>query len=156
MNIKEKKRYPVLSPVSGDQLLPKGFDQATLDGEIADIPYMIGWNKNDMGDMGESIALFAETREKQSKQPTYVYHFTRQLPGDDSGAFHSAELWYMFGTLNNSWRPFTEADHVLSNEMVDAWTNFAKYGNPNGNAGNDAWKPFTVENKEVHEFDIKE
>ena len=154
--IKEKKRYPVLSPVSGDQLLPKGFDQATLDGEIADIPYMIGWNKNDMGDMGESIALFAETREKQSKQPTYVYHFTRQLPGDDSGAFHSAELWYMFGTLNNSWRPFTEADHVLSNEMVDAWTNFAKYGNPNGNAGNDAWKPFTVENKEVHEFDIKE
>lgn len=152
--MKEKKKFLMLSPVTDGQLLPKGFDQAALDNEIADVPYMIGWNLNDMGDMSKPIARFAETREKQSKQPTYVYHFTRQLPGDESGAFHSAELWYMFGTLDNSWRPFTEADHVLSEQMVDAWTNFAKYGNPNGNTGNDAWKPFTAGNKEVHEFNI--
>lgn len=151
---KEKKQYPRLSPVTGDQLLPKSFDQATLDGEIADVPYMIGWNLDDMGDMSKAIARFAETRAKQSKQPAYVYEFMRKLPGDDSGAFHSAELWYMFGTLDKSWRPFTEADHVLSEQMLDAWTNFAKYGNPNGNGGNDAWKPFTPENKAIHEFDI--
>ena len=126
---KEKKQYPRLSPVTGDQLLPKSFDQATLDGEIADVPYMIGWNLDDMGDMSKAIARFAETRAKQSKQPAYVYEFMRKLPGDDSGAF-------------------------LSEQMLDAWTNFAKYGNPNGNGGNDAWKPFTPENKAIHEFDI--
>lgn len=151
---KGRKRFPMLCPVTGDQLLPKSFDQAVMDSEVADVPYMIGWNLNDMGDMSKPIARFAETRKKQSKQPTYVYEFMRQLPGDNSGAFHSAELWYMFGTLDKSWRPFTEADHVLSEQMVDAWTNFAKYGNPNGNAGNNAWKPFTAGNKEVHEFDI--
>ena len=52
------------------------------------------------------------------------------LPGDDAGAFHSAELWYMFGTLSNCWRPFTEADYALSEKMVDAWTDFAKKANP--------------------------
>lgn len=151
-----KKTYLMLSPVTDGQLLPKGFDQAALDGEIADIPYMIGWNLDDMSDMAEPIGRFATTREQQSQQPTYVYEFMRRLPGDDSGAFHSAELWYMFGTLDNSWRPFTEADHLLSVQMLDAWTNFAKYGNPNGTSGNDSWKPYTAANPEVHKFDIAE
>lgn len=152
----EKKQYLMLSPVTDGVLLPKGFDQAVIDSEVADIPYMIGWNLDDMSDMYEPIARFAETREKQSDRPTYVYEFMRRLPGDDSGAFHSAELWYVFGTLDNSWRPFTEADHTLSEQMLDAWTNFAKYGNPNGNSGNDEWKPFTADNPEVHKFDISE
>lgn len=152
--MKEKKRFLMLTPTTGDNLLPKDFNQSVLDGEIADVPYMLGWNLNDMGDMSEPIAYFAETREKQSKHPTYVYHFLRQLPGDESGAFHSAELWYMFGTLKNSWRPFTEADYKLSEQMVDAWTNFAKYSNPNGNVSDNEWKPFTNTNKEIHKFDI--
>ena len=151
-----KKTYLMLSPVTDGELLPKGFDQAALDGEIADIPYMIGWNLDDMSDMTEPIGRFATTREQQSQQPTYVYEFMRRLPGDDSGAFHSAELWYMFGTLDNSWRPFTEADHLLSEQMLDAWTNFAKYGNPNGDSGNDSWKPYTAANPEVHKFDVAE
>lgn len=152
--MEKKKRFLMMSPVSDGELLPKTFDQATLDNEIADVPYMIGWNLDDMGDMSQAIGRFAETREKASKQPTYVYEFMRRLPGDDSGAFHSAELWFMFGTLDKSWRPFTEADYVLSGQMLDAWTNFAKYGNPNGNAGGDTWKPYTAGNKEVHKFDI--
>lgn len=38
-----------------------------------------------------SIAL-----EKLGRKPAYVYYFTRALLGDDAGAFHSSELWYMF------------------------------------------------------------
>lgn len=69
--------------------------------------------------------------------------FDRKLPGDDAGAFHSAELWYMFNTLGRSWRPMEEHDFELSEEMMDYWTNFAKYGNPNGKDVEGEWKPYT-------------
>ena len=51
-------------------------------------------------------------------------------------AFHSAELWYMFGTLDRSRRPFTAEDHALSEEMLEAWTSFCRTGDP----GWDAYK----------------
>nr|MCR5245217.1 carboxylesterase family protein [Bacteroidales bacterium] len=67
----------------------------------------------------------------------YEYYFQRDLPAEDDdkypemdGAFHSADLWYMFGTLKKSWRPFTEADTALSEKMLDAWTGFAISGTP--------------------------
>jgi para-nitrobenzyl esterase len=70
------------------------------------------------------------------------------------GAYHSSELWYTFQTLGRSWRPFTEADYQLSDEMVDAWTNFCKFGNPNGAEG-DAWAPYKNDAPFIKVFDIK-
>ncbi|MGI5847194.1 MAG: carboxylesterase family protein [Candidatus Cryptobacteroides sp.] len=80
----------------------------------------------------------------------------RNLPGDDDdpekdpGAFHSAELWYMFHTLKNSWRPFTEADYALSNKMVDYWTSFCKTGDP-GNG----WEAYKRDAPFKKEFDVE-
>ena len=88
----------------------------------------------------EGSREFSFKLEENGHTPAYVYHFTRQLPGDDAGAFHSAELWYMFGTLNRCWRPFTEQDQELSEEMLTYWTNFMKTGNPNSD-GLEKWKP---------------
>lgn len=142
-------------PVTDGKYLPQTFDDATLDGNIADVPYMIGYCANDIGSMGESIKLFCETRNAQSKQPAYMYLFARALPGDDAGAFHSSELWYTFHTLDRSWRPFTAADYKLADEMTDSWTNFAKYGNPNGQNGG-SWTPCTKDNSYVQEFQVSE
>ena len=136
------KGFVMLSPHNDKNVLPEDFDHALYDGSMAKIPVMIGYNKDDMGILaGESVDRFCAVRDSLGF-PVYEYEFLRNLPGDDedpskdSGAFHSAELWYMFGTLDNSWRPFTEADHALSDEMVDAWTSFCKSGNP----GWDAYK----------------
>ena len=52
--------------------------------------------------------------------------------GDMKGAFHSSELWYVFGTLGKCWRPMEQHDYELSSKMVEYWTNFAKNGNPDG------------------------
>jgi para-nitrobenzyl esterase len=74
--------------------------------------------------------LFAERGE-----PTYVYRFTRLAPGSDPikvGAFHSAELAYVFGTQASIDRPWSDRDRALSQQMQQYWTNFAKTGNPNG------------------------
>ncbi len=89
----------------------------------------------------ESIAAFCIAREKAGNK-AYAYQFARALPGDDAGAYHSSELWYVFHTLDRAWRPFTEQDKVLSNVMIDAWTNFAKYSDPNGSEGG-VWTPYT-------------
>jgi para-nitrobenzyl esterase len=147
------------APHQDGVVLKQSFEEATYSGAIANIPYMIGYTADDMGDMSKPILNFAAVHDSVSHMPTYCYLFDRKLPDDGrpclKGAFHSSELWFVFHTLGRSWRPFTEADFRLSDEMVDAWTNFAKYGNPNGKGG-DAWTPATRENPYFHPFRIKE
>ena len=53
------------------------------------------------------------------------------MPGDNSGAWHSSDLLYAFGTLGNNWRPFEDIDYKISHQMLSAITAFAKTGNPN-------------------------
>ncbi|WP_440299723.1 carboxylesterase family protein [Huintestinicola butyrica] len=84
--------------------------------------------------------------------PSYVYYFNHRLQGDDSGAFHSSELWYMFGTLDRCWRPFTDKDRQLSEKMLDYWCNFIKTGDPNGD-GLEEWKVWDFENMSVMLFE---
>jgi len=133
------------SPVIDNYFLKKTFTDAAMAKEIPDIPYMFGFTANDLGDMTKPISDFAALRATQSTKPAYAYLFQRQLPGDSSGAFHSSDLWYIFHSIRHSWRPFTAGDEELSKLMVDYWTNFAKFGNPNGKAG-DVWKPYTTQN----------
>ena len=98
--------------------------------------------------------IASESNEITVFRGAYRYLFARKLPGTHDGAFHSAELWYMFHTLNRSWRPMTQADYRLADEVMDCWTNFAKYGNPN-KPGNEEWHPFTLANPYVMTFNIK-
>jgi para-nitrobenzyl esterase len=70
---------------------------------------------------------------KKQDTDTYLWFFNRNLPGDDHGAWHSSDLWYWFGTLENSWRPFTKKDYALAEEMTDRLCAFAKTGDPNLN-----------------------
>ena len=126
----------MLTPHLDGKVLTEGFEEAFMDGNIAPAPIMIGYNKDDMGGLGgPAVDRFCELRDSLG-YPVYEYEFLRELPTDEqhpasaAGAFHSAELWYMFGTLGRSWRPFTEADEALSIRMLDAWTAFCKDGNP--------------------------
>lgn len=94
-----------------------------------DIPYMAGSTSHDMA----PPVLLGLTKKWISKRtkPSYVWFFDRMLPGDDNGAWHSSDLWYWFGTLENCWRPMEEKDYKLSDEMVDRLCAFASFGNPN-------------------------
>jgi para-nitrobenzyl esterase len=77
---------------------------------------------------------------KKASKRAYLWFFERNLPGDDHGAWHSADLWYWFGTLDNCWRPFTEKDRALSREMCERLCEFARSGNPNS-PGYVEWRP---------------
>lgn len=79
-----------------------------------------------------------EAQVATGKAPVYHYLFALGNPGDrfhtvSSGAFHSDDIEYVFGTLDSRpeamWRP---EDRKLSNEIQTYWTNFARTGDPNG------------------------
>ena len=153
------------TPIIDDFVLRTGYDEAVNRDLILRIPYIVGSTLNDIGTSPEAIArgergvvydgcgAFCKTLAKNGRVAPYRYDFTRPLPGNDAGAFHSAELWYMFGTLDRCWRPFTDADHALSDEMLDYWTAFMKTGNPNG-AGRPEWRPCRNDS-DIMVFDVK-
>jgi para-nitrobenzyl esterase len=70
------------------------------------------------------------------ESPVYRYQFDQAPPvlaGKPSrGAYHSADIEYVFETLDWKHLPWTAGDRKLSDMMSSYWTNFAKTGNPNG------------------------
>ncbi len=141
------------SPVIDDYVLTSTFSDGARAGEIADVPYMFGLTANDMNDATTAVKDFCALRAEKSSKPAYAYIFSRQLPGDENGAWHSCDLWYVFHSFKHSWRPFTAGDEALSLQIVDYWTNFAKYGNPNGK-DNGLWTPYTAETPKFIVFDV--
>lgn len=128
-------------------------------GEAADESLMLGAVTGDAGLFGggecdpdqqaeAGIAALAKSRIKLGKPGCYAYQFNRDIPGDDHpGAFHSSELWYVFGTLMRSNRPFSGYDYELSQRMCDWWVNFARTGQP-GNG----WRAYTAEDPVINEI----
>ena len=164
MQAMQKARGLFLIPVIDGKVLTGGYYELMDRGEIKDIPYMVGSTKDDILVTPEmkdpmdkplyrgSIA-FSKKLEALGRKPAYVYSFDRELPGDSQGAWHSAELWFMMGTLGRSWRPWTPEDYALSARMLDHWTMFMKTGNPNLNEPDD-WKPCRAEDAFVMHFDV--
>jgi para-nitrobenzyl esterase len=127
------------APVTDGLLSVKG-------GTPHEIPYMVGSNSHDIAppvlyNMGRKFCA-------RRQQPSYFWYFERNLPGDANGAWHSADLWYWFGTLPNCWRPMEERDYQLSSQMVEYLCNFVKHGDP-GDPSLPAWLPCTAKNKAV-------
>ena len=125
---------------------------------------MIGYTLNDMGSMGPGIAEFCKVRQEKGGK-AWAYEFARPLPDDGKhpeitdrlkGAFHSSDLWFVFKSLKHCWRPWTQGDWDLSEKMLTAWTNFAKYSDPNGAEGSEGlgWAPCTAENPQFMLFKL--
>lgn len=91
-----------------------------------------------------TLAFCEFMTDRNWDQPIYYYYFDRNIPGDDHpGAFHSADLWYVFDTVFRSKRPMNGKDYDLANTMNSYWCNFAKNGNPNGQ-GLPEWVPYSA------------
>lgn len=90
--------------------------------------------------------------------PAYLYRFSRRPPFPDGsvragwGASHFAELWYMFGHLDQEPWAWSAADRRLSATMVDQWVAFARTGDPNG-GGRPAWPRFEEADPKALELD---
>lgn len=111
-----------------------------------------------------------EAQAATGKKPIYRYRFDLGPPADpkgpDLGAFHSAEIEYVFGQLGSKehveWRA---SDRELSELIRKYWANFARSGDPNGPglpkwpayAAGTGWQVMYLDEKsEAHKDDQRE
>jgi para-nitrobenzyl esterase len=67
------------------------------------------------------------------------------MPGFQPLAYHTSDIQYLFpgwhGGPQGIEHPLNSLQEYLSDELVAAWTNFARTGNPNGH-GHSPWPRF--------------
>lgn len=97
---------------------------------------------------------WARLQSKTGKSKVYYYYFDQHpsVPNDSPyygyGSPHGQDVAYVFQHVSKSGPMSTDSDQKLSEIMGTYWTNFAKYGTPNGE-GVPEWSAFSDENPEV-------
>ncbi|MBN2274219.1 MAG: carboxylesterase family protein [Bacteroidales bacterium] len=97
---------------------------------------------------------WARLQSKTGKSKVYYYYFDQhpEYPEDSPrysyGSPHGQDVAYVFMHLDPSNPRTSKSDLEISEAMGTYWTNFAKYGHPNGE-GVPEWPAFTNENPVV-------
>ena len=122
------------APVIDGRLIPREGMAAARRGDQLPIPYLMGSTSEDIVPpiVHRMAKGWCRLQADQGRPAAYAWFFDRRLPGGGNGAWHSSDLWYWFGTLDHCWRPMTAKDRLLSEQMVQYLTNFARTGDPNG------------------------
>ena len=84
---------------------------------------------------------WARLQSEKGNSNVYLYYFD-QHPETSDGSPHGQDVDYVFKSLK---RETVDTDFELSDIMATYWTNFAKYGDPNGE-GLPEWPEFTKDN----------
>ena len=105
---------------------------------------------------------WARLQRQTGRANAYLYRFSRASPipsdaeyceaeANKFGAFHCAEIPYVFRTLDVRNWPWQAQDHQLSETMSSFWINFASSGNPNG-PGLPSWPIFNERTESIMRF----
>ena len=93
---------------------------------------------------------WARLQSKTSKSKVFYYYFDQHpdypvdSPQAGRGSPHGQEVAYVFQHLSPNQQP-TRSDEAISEAMATYWTNFAKFGDPNG-SGLPKWSVFNDAN----------
>jgi para-nitrobenzyl esterase len=92
-----------------------------------------------------------QAHQATSGSAVFRYLFEQAPPmanGPSRGAYHSAEIEFVFDNLAAKDLPWTPDDYKLAKTMSSYWTNFAKTGNPNS-SGLPKWPQYR---KKTHDM----
>jgi para-nitrobenzyl esterase len=103
--------------------------------------------------------IWAKRQSVLGTHKSFLYYFDQHpinpagSPVPDRGSPHGRDLPYVFGHLNElRGETPTDADRRVSEVMATYWTNFAKYGDPNG-PGVPQWPAFSDANPQTMVLD---
>jgi para-nitrobenzyl esterase len=88
------------------------------------------------------------------RSKAYLYQFSHVPPNPNSrylGAYHAAEIAYVFSNLNRPNTAYQDVDFKLAKAMQSYWINFATKGDPNGD-GLPVWSPYNAESEPYMDF----
>jgi para-nitrobenzyl esterase len=100
---------------------------------------------------------WAMLQSKMGKSKAFYYYFDQHpdypqdSPRHGYGSPHGQDVAYVFGHLDTSNPQVTKRDLEISDAIITYWTNFAKYGDPNGK-GVPGWPAFSEANPVVMYF----
>lgn len=100
---------------------------------------------------------WARLQTKTGQSKVFLYYFDqhpdypRELPMYGYGSPHAQDVPYVFMHLDASNPQTSKSDLEISEAMGTYWTNFAKYGTPNG-AGSVEWPAFKEQTPSVMYF----
>ncbi len=100
---------------------------------------------------------WATLQANKGKSKVFYYYFDQHpeypagSPQAGYGSPHAQEVSYVFGTLDASSPQTSKTDLDISDAMSIYWTNFAKYGDPNG-SGVPKWSAFNAAHPVVMYF----
>ena len=140
-----------IQPSIDGEILKESQHKALRKGHVTDVPMIVGITSQDMMPLFvyKMAMKFALTLSRKKHKPIYGYLFDRVLPGNNYKAFHGSDLWYMFGNMDRSKRPFEELDYKLCAEMIDNVAEFCNTGKPK----DPNWLPVTSKQKGFRHFD---
>lgn len=101
--------------------------------------------------------IWARLQSELGQSKAYYYYFDqhpdypKDSPQADYGSPHGQDVGYVFKTLDTSDPKTTQNDLEISEAMATYWTNFAKFGDPNGEGMPD-WEAFSDENPKLMYF----
>lgn len=82
-----------------------------------------------------SLLIWIDGHTRQPGPRIYAYLYEHPFPGsgqEQFGTFHTSEVPYVFGVLDQGGRPFGAGDRALSDLLSSYWLNFMRTGDPNG------------------------
>ncbi|UYY60273.1 carboxylesterase/lipase family protein [Sphingomonas sp. S2-65] len=121
-----------------------------------DTPTDIFYRATTAGRSWPGQVIEADARANAGAQATWVYQLDFQSPVQpERGAPHTADIPLVFGTLGaqGSISGTGAASHKVSRQMMAAFANLARSGNPNGR-GVPTWSRYGVPERATMVFDI--
>lgn len=92
---KEGRGLAPCSPVIDEKLLSNDLQACIREHGMHKIPCLVCCTSEDlwMPELLKAIEEWAKIESQRGNQSCYTAYFSRQLPGDESGAFHTSDLW---------------------------------------------------------------